>query len=317
MKKIMTSALILAMIIVFTACGGINGAQMTRLTMVTGGDSGTYYALGSVIASLITSKNNNLEITAITSGASAANCIALNNGDTDLAIMQNDILSYAVNGTETMTEEGPMPKLRAIASMYPEAVQLVALKSSGITTVADLLGKKVCVGDEGSGSATNAKQVLEAYGLSYEDLDLQYLSFSEACTAMLNGTIDAAFSTSALPNNAIVELSAIKDIVIVPIDGEGATSLIAAYPFYAAAMIGDDVYNVPGAPTVAMLATLVCTEDLSKEIVYAITKTLFEERADLVSGHIRGNDICLEKAKDGITVDFHPGALKYFKEQGM
>jgi TRAP transporter TAXI family solute receptor len=134
---------------------------------------------------------------------------------------------------------------------------------------------------------------------------------------MQNGTVDAAFATSALPNNAIVELSTMKEIVVVPIDGEGAAALIARYPFYAATMIGDDVYNVPGAGTVAMLATLVCTEDMSEDLVYNITKNLFESKEDLIAGHARGNDIDLEKAKSGVTVDFHPGALKYYEEQGI
>ena len=317
MRKVLAILLILAMALGLAACGGGTAAEVTRLTMVTGGDSGTYYAFGGVIANVLTAQIENVEVTAITSGASAANCRSLNNGEADLAIMQNDVLGYAVTGTETMAADGAMPKLKAIASMYPEAVQLVALASSGINTVADLAGKKVCVGDQGSGSETNAKQVLEAYGLSYDDFDVQYLSFSEASTAMQNGTVDAAFATSALPNNAIVELATMRDIVVVPIDGDGAATLIANYPFYAATTIGDDVYNVPGAGTVAMLATLVCTEDLSEDIVYNITKTLFESKDDLIAGHARGNDISLEKAKDGVTVDFHPGALKYFEEQGM
>ena len=317
MRKVVAILLILTMALGLAACGGGATADVTRLTMVTGGDSGTYYAFGGVIASVLTAQIENLEITAITSGASAANCRSLNNGEADLAIMQNDVLGYAVTGTETMEDDGAMPKLRAIASMYPEAVQLVALANSDIASVEDLAGKTVCVGDQGSGSETNAKQVLAAYGLSYEDFDVQYLSFSEASTAMQNGTVDAAFATSALPNNAIVELSTLRDIVVVPIDGEGAASLIADYPFYAATMIGDDVYNVTGAGTVAMLATLVCTEDLSEDIVYNITKTLFEAKDDLILGHARGNDIVIEKAKDGVTVDFHPGALKYYEEQGI
>ncbi|HPF19213.1 MAG: TAXI family TRAP transporter solute-binding subunit [Bacillota bacterium] len=319
MKKIIAVLLVLVLALGLAACGGggEDAPEVTRLTMVTGGDSGTYYAFGGVIASVLSSKIENLEITAVTSGASAANCRSLNNGEADLAIMQNDVLGYAVTGTETMEADGAMPKLKAIASMYPEAVQLVALANSGITSVEDLAGKKVCVGDQGSGSETNAKQVLEAYGLSYEDFDVQYLSFSEASTAMQNGTVDAAFATSALPNNAIVELSTMKDIVVIPIDGAGADALIASYPFYAPTIISDDIYNVPGAGTVAMLATLVCTEDMSEDLVYSITKTLFEAKEDLIAGHSRGNDIELEKAKDGVTVDFHPGALKYYEEMGI
>ena len=185
--------------------GGL--ATLQRLLMVTGGDAGTYYALGGVLANVLTESVNNLEITATTSGASAANARSLNNGEAELAILQNDVLGYAYEGIDSMAEDGAMPKLRAIAGMYPEVIQLVALKSSNINTIADLKGKKVCVGDAGSGSEVNAKQILEAAGLSYDDFDVQYLSFSDASTAMQNGTVDAAFATSALPNTAIVELA--------------------------------------------------------------------------------------------------------------
>ena len=291
--------------------------KLARLIMVTGGESGTYFAFGGVIANVLTDKVNNLEITAVTSGASAANCRSLHNGEADLAIMQNDVLGYAVTGTETMAEDGAMPELRAIASMYPEAVQLVALATSGISKVEDLKGKKVCVGDQGSGSETNAKQVLTAYGLTYDDIDVQYLSFSEASTAMQNGTVDAAFATSALPNTAIVELSKMKDIVVVPIDGAGADALIAQYPFYAKTTIGADVYGVNEAGTVAMLATLVCTEGLDENVVYQIAKNLYEQKDALIAGHARGNDLDVNNAKAGVTVDFHPGALKYFAEAGV
>ena len=315
MKK--TIALILALIMIagLVACGAKE--ETTRLTMVTGGESGTYFAFGGVIANVLTEKVEGLEITAITSGASAANCRSLHNKDAELAIMQNDVLGYAVTGTETMSEDGAMPELRAIASMYPEAVQLVALASAGINSVEDLKGKKVCVGDQGSGSETNAKQVLTAYGLTYDDIDVQYLSFSEASNAMQNGTVDAAFATSALPNTAIVELSKMKDIVVVPIDGAGADALIAQYPFYAKATIGADVYGVNEAETVAMLATLVCTEALDENTVYAITKALYENKEALALGHARGNDLDVSKAKDGVTIDFHPGALKYYAEVGV
>ena len=316
MKKFIALLLAMMMVAAFIGCGGA-ASSTTRLTMVTGGESGTYFAFGGVIANVLTEKLEGVEITAVTSGASSANCRSLNNGEADLAIMQNDVLGYAVTGTETMAEDGAMPKLRAIASMYPEAVQLVALATSGIATVEDLKGKKVCVGDQGSGSETNAKQVLTAYGLTYDDIDVQYLSFSEASTAMQNGTVDAAFATSALPNTAIVELSKMKDIVVVPIDGAGADALIAQYPFYAKTTIGADVYGVNEAGTVAMLATLVCTSDMSEDLVYQITKGLFENKDALATGHARGNDLDVTKAKQGVTVEFHPGALKYYAEVGV
>lgn len=295
--------------------GGL--ATLQRLLMVTGGDAGTYYALGGVLANVLTESVNNLEITATTSGASAANARSLNNGEAELAILQNDVLGYAYEGIDSMAEDGAMPKLRAIAGMYPEVIQLVALKSSNINTIADLKGKKVCVGDAGSGSEVNAKQILEAAGLSYDDFDVQYLSFSDASTAMQNGTVDAAFATSALPNTAIVELANTTEIVVVPIDGATADALIEAHPFYARTTIGADVYDAQEAESVAIIATLACTEDLDEEVVYQITKAMFEQKDALAASHARGNDLDINKVADGITIPFHPGAIRYYQEQGI
>ncbi len=316
MKKLLALALVLCMALSLTACAG-GTAQTHRLVMVTGGDAGTYYAFGGVIANVLTENIDNVEITATTSGASAANARSLNNKEADLAILQNDVLAYAVNGTDSMAEDGAMPQLRAIASLYPEAVQLIATKASGIQNVQDLKGKRVCVGDAGSGSEVNAKQVLEACGLSYDDFEVQYLSFSEASTAMQNGTVDAAFNTSAMPNSAITELANYTDIVVVPIDGEYADALIAKYPFYAKTTVTKDIYGTDqDVESVAMMAILACTEELDSEVVYNITKQLFEQNAAL-SAHVRGKDVTLDTALDGVTVSFHEGALKYYKEKGL
>ena len=300
-----------------SAATGEGIASLQRLLMVTGGDAGTYYSLGGVLANVLTANVNNLEVTATTSGASAANARSLNNGEAELAILQNDVLGYAYSGTDSMAEDGAMPKLRAIAGMYPEVIQLVALKSSNITSIQDLKGKRVCVGDAGSGSEVNAQQILAAAGLSYDDFDVQYLSFSDASTAMQNGTVDAAFATSALPNTAIVELANTTDIVVVPIGGETADALIAQYPFYARTTIGADVYGDAEAESVAIIATLACTEDMDEEVAYQITKALFEHQDELAAGHARGNDLDINKVADGITVPFHPGALRYYEEQGI
>ena len=129
--------------------------------------------------------------------------------------------------------------------------------------------------------------------------------------------MDAAFATSALPNSAITELANYTDIVVVPIDGEIADNLIAQYPFYAKTTIGTDVYGVEAAETVAMMAVLTTTTDLDEEVVYNITKTLFENQTDLIAGNAHGREVTLDTALQGVTVDFHPGAVKYYKEKGI
>ncbi len=317
MKKVFALLMAILMMLMFVACGGQAASSVNRMTMATGGESGTYFGFGGVIASVLTEKVEGLEITAVTSGASAANCRSLNSGEAQLAILQNDVLDYAYNGIEIMKDDGAMPKLRAIATMYTETIQLVALKSSNIASIADLKGKKVCVGDQGSGSEANAVQILTAFGLSYDDIDEHYLSFSQASEALKNGTVDAAFQTSGLPNTAVSTLAAEREIVVVPIDGAGRDALIAAYPFYVKSTIGADVYGVNEAESVAILATLACTEDMDEEMAYQITKNLFEQKEALSIGHSKGADLDAAKGMDGVSIPFHPGALRYYQEVGV
>lgn len=313
-KKIIAVTLILALaLFTFAAC---SGKEPTRLLMVTGGTAGTYFAYGGVIATTLTNNLENIEITAQTSGASAANARAVNNGEAELGIIQNDVLYYAFNGIEIMADDGGMPGLRTIATLYPEVVQLVATQASGATSVEDLRGLRVCVGDAGSGTEANARQVVEAYGLSFNDFRVENLSFADASTAMQNGTIDAAFTTAGVPNPAITELANAIDIVIIPISGTQASNLMADYGFYTGFTIGNDAYGVPGADTVAVLATLFCSTSLSEDLVYTITKGLFDNQAELATGHARGAELSPSYAVRGAGVPFHSGAEKYFKEVG-
>ena len=319
MKKFSKTAIIVIIAIsMFTGCAGLPGAQPTRLLMVTGGTAGTYFAYGGVIASTLTEKLPRIEITANTSGASAANARSLKNKEAELAIIQNDVLDYAYNGTELLKDDGAMPTLRTIATLYPEVIQVVATKNSGIQSIADLKGKRVCVGDAGSGTEANARQAMVAYGLEFSDLGkVENLSFADAATAMQNGTIDASFTTAGVPNPAITELKASTDIVLIPIDGAEAAKLMTDYPFYSTYAIGDGDYDLPGVDTVAILATLACTSDLAENTVYDITKALFDNQPALAAAHAKGELLSAANAVLGVSIPFHPGAEKYFKEVGV
>ncbi|MCL1834532.1 MAG: TAXI family TRAP transporter solute-binding subunit [Oscillospiraceae bacterium] len=319
MKKIV--ALILSALLIVTLFAGCSDSKKnstpTRLLMVTGGTSGTYYAYGGVIATTLTEKLSNIEITANTSGASAANARSLKSKEAELAILQNDVLDYAYHGTELLKDDGAMAMLRTIATLYPEVVQVVATKSSGVQSIADLAGKRVCVGDAGSGTEANARQVLAAYGLQFSDLGrVENLSFGDAATAMQNGTLDASFTTAGVPNPAITELNSSTEIVLLPISGAEANKLISDYPFYSKFTISNDDYGVPGVETVAVLATLACTTDLSDDIAYQITKALFDNQSALATAHAKGQLLSLQSAVQGVSIPFHPGAEKYYKEVG-
>ncbi|MCL2852320.1 MAG: TAXI family TRAP transporter solute-binding subunit [Defluviitaleaceae bacterium] len=321
MKKCLT-ALVAAStaLILLTACAqqpGGGGGGTEHLIMATGGAAGTYYPFGGVIASVVTANVEGVNITANTSGASVANARALNNGDVELALMQNDVMYYAFTGTEIMSDDDPIAELRTIATLYPEVVQLVATASSGITSVNDLRGMRVVVGDAGSGTEANAMHVLGSYGITLSDIGtVENLSFGEASTAMQNGNIDAAFVTAGAPTPAIVELNANMNIVLVPIEGAAAAGLISQFPFYTVYEISNDAYGIPGVTTVAVRATLATTTALSEDTVYAITRAMFENQSDIAIGHARGNELNPYDALSGISVPLHPGAERFFRAEG-
>lgn len=314
MKKSIAILLIVLLACSAVACGS---SAQTKLGMVTGGESGTYYAYGGMISNVLTEALDGISITASTSGASAANARTLHKGEADLALLQNDVMDYAYNGIETFAEDGQLQNLATIATLYPEVIQLVATESSGIQSVADLAGKRVSVGDFGSGTEANARQILEAYGMTYEDLGkTEYLGFGESSTAIQQMTIDAAFVTAGVPNPAIMELNAMVAVRLVPINGAEADALIAKYPFYAKHQIDDSAYEgIPGVETVTILATLACRKDLGEDIVYQLTKELFAQKGNIQ--HPKAADLSPEAAIQGISVPLHPGAEKYYKEIGL
>jgi TRAP transporter TAXI family solute receptor len=288
-----------------------------HLIMATGGAAGVYYPFGGVISAVVTANVDHVNISANTSGASIANARALNNGDVELALMQNDVMYYAYNATEMMSDDPAMTSLRTIATLYSEVVQLVATASSGITSIEDLRGMRVVVGDAGSGTEANALHVLAAFGIGLDEMNVQNLSFGEASTAMQNGNVDAAFVTSGAPTPAIVELNANMGIVLVPIDGPNAAAMMAELPFYAVYEVSDDAYGIPGVTTVAVRATLATTTNMSDDTIYMITRAMFENQSDIALGHARGNELSPENALIGLSVPLHPGAERFFIAEGV
>ncbi|MDR5659082.1 TAXI family TRAP transporter solute-binding subunit [Serpentinicella sp. ANB-PHB4] len=287
-----------------------------RLSIATGGTSGVYYPLGGAIQTII---NDNVEgVTASTesTGASAENVNLINNGSADFALIQNDISYYAFNGVEMFENDEPMENLKAVASLYPETVQIVTNASANINSVEDLRGKRVAVGNIGSGAEANARQVLEAYGLTYEDITQEYLSFGEAADQLRDGHVEAAFLTAGTPTAAVTDLSTTHNINIISISQEVAQSLVAQFPFYDQVTIPAGTYRNQDedVETVAVMAMLTVRAGLSEEVVYNATKAFFENLDTLANAHSRGGDITLEGAKDGVSLEIHPGAQRYYDE---
>lgn len=315
LKKSLSLLLALSLTFTLFACGN----NVKKITLATGGTSGTYYGFSGVVAQRLNEVlKDNMKINVISTGASKANIQLVNSNDAQIAIVQNDVMSYAYNKTDMFASDtvAPYTSFSAIASVYPEAIQIIANKS--INSIDDLKGKKVSVGDAGSGTEFNAKQILAAYGIDIEtDIIKNNQSFADSCDGLKNGILDAAFITAGHPTVAVTELASNYDFNILNIDNEHATELINKYGFYTVVNIEKGTYSVLNndVQTVAVMATYVANNKLDEETVYAFTKGLFEEKANF--NHAKASLLDVNKGKDGIAIPLHPGAEKYYKEKGI
>lgn len=286
------------------------------MSVATGGTGGTYYPLGGALSNILNNAGVNYTATAQATGASKENVELVTRGDAEIAFIQNDVAYYAVNGTDIF-EGQKKPSLRGLCCLYPEIVQIVASDSSGIKTIDDLKGKKVAVGAPGSGVEVNVKQILDIHGISYDDLGkVDYLSFAEAADQIKSGQIDATFLTAAIPSSAITELATTHDVHLVPIAEDKAEALIEKYPFYVNLHITPTEYKGQDQEisVVAVQSMLAVDEQMAEEDAYNIVKLLFENLDTMKESHARGGDIALDKALDGMSIELHKGAQKYFDE---
>ena len=211
MKKLITAVLALAIVLTLAACS----AGSAKMTMGTGGTSGTYYAFGGVLGQYI--KNNaNIDVTVVSTDGSKANIQGIDAGDYQLATVQSDVMAYAWDGTRAFEEDGKVDSFRVIAGLYAESVQLVTMDPE-IKSVADLKGKAVSIGAPGSGVYFNAIDVLAAAGLTEADIKPQYLSFADSADGLKDNKIDAAFIVAGAPTAAITELCTTNDAFLVPL----------------------------------------------------------------------------------------------------
>ena len=295
--------------------GGGTPSPSGRLTFTTGGDQGTYYALGSVLAGQV-SATTGTKVTAITSGGSQANILALSDGDAQLGFVQSDVMSYAYTGTNLFNS--PVPGFSTVAALYTEQVQIVTLDPN-LKSVADLAGKTVSVGDAGSGTYFNAVDILNAYGIDAEnDINPVYESFGTSADSLQDGKIDAAFVVAGAPTNAITSLAASKTVYLISLDDDHINALISSSPYYTRDVITADKYNLPGdVTTVAVGAVVIARDDASEDDVYNFVSGVFENLDAVASSHAKGAELNLDFAASVTSVPYHPGAARYFAEKGF
>ena len=324
MKKFLALILALVMALSLVACGSApadggdgNTPAPAKLRFVTGGESGTYYAFGSVIAQHATN-NAGVDVVGLVGNGSQSNVMELLDGNAELAFCQSDVMAYAYEGTNLFAEVGAIDCFSTVAALYMEQVQIVTLDPE-IKTVADLAGKKVSIGAAGSGVYFNAIDILGVYGLTEADIVPTYQGFGDSANALKDGQIDAAFVVAGAPTTAITDLATTKDVHLVALDDEHVAKLLETSPYYAKNVISADTYTgLDGdVTTVAVGAVVLAANTVSEDAVYALCADIFDNAADLVTSHAKYGELSLEYGASIASVPYHPGAAKYFAEKGF
>ncbi len=322
MKRISVSfALLLGLLLSLNGCGN-KGSKF--VTIGTGGVTGVYYPTGGAISKMINSKSKEYSIRASveSTGGSVYNINAVLSGDLEFGIAQSDRQFQAFKGIAEWKDKGPQKKLRSVFSIHPEALTCIASVKSGIKKAQDLKGKRVNLGNPGSGQLQNAKEVLSVFGITPKDLKAEYVKAVESAGLLQDEKLDAFFYTVGHPNGSIKEATSGRiKVRFVEIAGKELDKLIAKSPFYARAVI--DVKNYPSAAnkkntkTLGVKATLITSADVPNDIVYAITKEVFENLDKFKTLHPAYSMLTKKKMLQGLAAPIHPGAAKYYKEAGL
>ncbi|MBT8763048.1 TAXI family TRAP transporter solute-binding subunit [Desulfohalobiaceae bacterium Ax17] len=321
MKK--TLNLILALLLVLSFAPVVH-SKTTFVTIGTGGVTGVYYPTGGAISRMINKKvkQYGIKATVESTAGSVYNINAVLSGDLEFGICQSDRQYQAWNGLAEWKNKGPQKNLRSVFSIHPEAITLIASVNSKINSVADLKGKRVNIGNPGSGQLQNSKDVLAAFGLDENSISAEYAKAVEAPRLLQDEKIDAFFYTVGHPNGNIKEATAGRiKVKLIPIVGAGVDSLLAKYPYYAKSIIPISFYpnvaNKEDVKTIGVKATFVTREDMDEDVVYAIVKEVFDNFEEFKKLHPAYTVLTKEDMLQGLSAPVHKGALKYYKETGL
>lgn len=325
MYKRIVMFLLVAVTLVLAACGNDNkessdggdkdtkGLDTRILTIATGGSSGPYNIIATTLADGY-SKEFGVNSRTQTTGASVENLNLMAQEKVEMSFVMSDALLQALEGTDGFTEK--IDNVQILANLYPNYVQVITTGKTGVESIDDIKGKRVAVGDQGSGVEIATKAVLEAHGITYDDIEVDYLGYAEAADALKSGAIDVAFTTSGLPNASVMELQNSVDLKIVPIEAEAVETLKESVPIFESLPIPAGTYgNDEDIPTAAIRNALVVRSDLSEDDVYELTKYLFENLDKLENSHQAAKDINLDEAQNISVGELHPGAKRYYDEQ--
>jgi TRAP transporter TAXI family solute receptor len=294
------------------ACAGGEAGPRRFMSIGTGGTGGVYYPLGGALASRLSMADSSRQYTAEVTGGSVENANRVMAGQIDLGFVLSVTAFEAYNGGVDF--ETPETRLRVVAPLYANLTHVLVPASSQARSVADLVGKRVSVGSPGSGTEQISRQILEVYGLTYDEIDPRYLSFNESSAALRDGAIDAAILSVGIPAAAVLEATTTGSMRLLPIDGQAMEELRRRYPYYSAGEIPEGAYpGMSGAvPTAAMMNWIVATDDLDDDVVVALLNILGPDRVSLEQVHEMANQIDLLRLTDA-PIPLHPAAEAYLR----
>jgi len=315
------TAILIICALAIVSCGG---DRATFVTIGTGGVTGLYYPTGGAIARMVNQQRDRygIKMTVESTAGSVYNINAVLSGDLEFGVAQSDRQYQAYHGLAEWAAQGPREELRSVLSIHPESITLIAARNSGIGEITDLRGKRVNLGNPGSGQLQNSRDVLRAAGLTEDDLAAEYVKAVEAPALLNDGRIDAFFYTVGHPNGNIKEATAGRiKVLIVPIQGEGIGAMVRELPYYAPSVIPASFYpqavNTGDIHTVGVKATLVTSADVDEEIVYSVTREIFERLEEFKTLHPAYQVLTSRNMLQGLSAPLHPGALRYYRESGL
>lgn len=322
-----------AMAVMFGLASSPQAQEMQFFRIGTGGVAGTYYPIGGLIADIISNPPGarpcekggscgvpGLVAIAQSSNGSVANIDAVKTGVLESGFAQSDVAYWGYSGTGIFEGQGQSDNLRAIASLYPESIHLIARKDAGIKSVSDLRGKRISLDEPGSGSLVDALIILEAFGLSEDDIQPDYLKPSPAIAKIIDNELDAFIIVAGYPTGSVVELTSSIDAELVPIDGPEVDALLERYEFFTRDEIPAGTYQGNKAtPTISVGAQWIVSAEADDDLIFGITSALWHDNARklLDAGHAKGKAITLNTALDGIGIPLHPGAERFYREKGL
>lgn len=308
---------VLGIMMVFLAgFAGESWGAREFISLLTCGTAGVYFPLGGGIARIWNSKVADVNATAETSGCSVVNIRLMEQGQANAAICQNDAVYFAANGLKFFEKKAT--KARGVLMLYDEHLHVATTKQSGIKKIEDLRGKRVRIGFPGSIATENALILLEAYGLDQKDMKAYQMSLSDAFEQLKDGNIDVLIEPTGAPAAGFLDLAHTRDMILLPVDREHSEKITKKYPFLSPAVIPAGTYKGTSQdhPTLAVTCMLIASSDMPTDLVYNLTKSIFQNLNILGESHVKGKLVSMETALKGMPIPLHPGAEKYYREVG-